>query len=98
MLTTIEIEKYAATITINNKIKQIILQAIDKNFYWVNNVFIQDQYHDFLVEVSKNLSDYITKYHTNHHHHTMMPIYLCICQIFEKFCKRIPTPPSARVY
>jgi hypothetical protein len=56
---------YTMTLGIaNQKIKQRQLQAMDMQFYWVQDRVKQGQFHVYFGPSNDNLSDYLTKHHT----------------------------------
>ena len=74
--TPIQTDNAVADGTVNNRVKQQQLKAIDMHFYWVHDRVCQGQFRIHWRKGSENLADYFTKHHTPAHHQTMRPIYL----------------------
>lgn len=62
----------------NNKIKQKMSNAMDKQFYWVHDRCEQGQFRLYWAPGAVNLADYFSKYHLIHWYQAVRPIYCYI--------------------
>ena len=74
--TPLKTDKSTADGIMNKTIKQRQSKAMDKKFYWLQDIVEQGEFRVFWAPGKYNLADYITKYHSPATHRKLGPIYI----------------------